>query len=129
MCRWTEAVGTTVANEGMLTKLKKDKIKQTNITGRKMWNAKSQWGNMASYESKNQKSGCSASKSQSLICKAIVPQLSQLDMLLQSKKKGGEAPSTKDLIRLAMDSLKLITFVYCDMSYRRRELTGAEHSA
>ena len=28
----------------------------------------------------------------------------------------------KDMTQLAMDGLKLMTFVYCDLSYRRREL-------
>ena len=55
------------------------------------------------------------------MCKAIVPQLQQLDLLMKAKKSGGQLPM-KDMTQLAMDGLKLMTFVYCDLSYRRREL-------
>lgn len=50
-------------------------------------------------------------------------QLQQLDLLLKAKKKGANQLQWVMLhTRLAMDSLKLMTFVYCDLSYRRREL-------
>ena len=41
--------------------------------------------------------------------------------LMKAKKSGGQLPM-KDMTQLAMDGLKLMTFVYCDLSYRRREL-------
>lgn len=50
-------------------------------------------------------------------------QLQQLDLLLKAKKKGANQLQWVMLhTKLAMDSLKLMTFVYCDLSYRRREL-------
>lgn len=52
----------------------------------------------------------------------LLCQLQQLDLLLKAKKKGGESAPMGDVTRLAMDSLKLMTFVYCDLSYRRKEL-------
>ncbi|XP_062581995.1 uncharacterized protein LOC134243769 [Saccostrea cucullata] len=60
-------------------------------------------------------------RTQTLVGKAIVPQLQQINLLLNAKQKG-ETPSTKELTTLAMDSLKLMTYVYCDLSNRRREL-------
>ena len=117
-----------VANEGMRTKLNMDKIKELTDKYNRPKNVENLVtpkvnGEIWPHINRKIKSqDVRLQKTQSLICKAIVPQLQQLDMLLQSKKKGGEAPSSKDLIRLAMDSLKLMTFVYCDMSYRRREL-------
>ncbi|XP_052673610.1 uncharacterized protein LOC128155790 [Crassostrea angulata] len=59
-------------------------------------------------------------RTQTLVAKAIVPQLQQINLLLNAKQKG-EGPSTKDLTTLAMDGLKLMTYVYCDLSQRRRE--------
>jgi hypothetical protein len=40
---------------------------------------------------------------------------------LKNKQKG-ETPSTKDSTVLAMDGLKMTTYVYCDLPNRRREL-------
>ncbi|XP_061187046.1 uncharacterized protein LOC133195204 [Saccostrea echinata] len=60
-------------------------------------------------------------RTQALVAKAMVPQLQQINMLLNSKQKGN-TPSVKDLTVLAMDGLKLMTYVYCDLSNRRREL-------
>lgn len=60
-------------------------------------------------------------KTQTLVGKAIIPQLQQINLLLKAKQKG-ETPSMKELTSLSMDSLKLMTYVYCDLSNRRREL-------
>lgn len=49
-----------------------------------------------------------------------MPQPQQLDLLLKAKKKEGESAPMGDVTRLAMGSLKLMTVVYCDLSYRRR---------
>ena len=46
-------------------------------------------------------------------------QLIDIHLNKQSKK---EKLQPKDVIKLAMDTLKVITFVYCDISYRRREM-------
>lgn len=59
-------------------------------------------------------------RTQTLVAKAIVPQLQQINLVLNAKQKG-EGPSMKDLTTLAMDGLKLMTYVYCDLSQRRRE--------
>ncbi|XP_062605257.1 uncharacterized protein LOC134267050 [Saccostrea cucullata] len=60
-------------------------------------------------------------RTQTLVGKAIVPQLQQINLLLNAKQKG-DTSSMKELTTLAMDSLKLMTYVYCDLSNRRREL-------
>ena len=60
-------------------------------------------------------------RTQALVGKAMVPQLQQIDLLLKAKQKGDQ-PSLKDLTVLAMDGLKMMTYVYCDLSNRRREM-------
>ena len=60
-------------------------------------------------------------RTQTLLGKAIVPQLQQINLLLKSKQNKG-MPSVKDLTTLAMDGLKMLTYAYCDLSNRRREL-------
>jgi hypothetical protein len=60
-------------------------------------------------------------RTQALVGKAMVPLLQQIDILMKNKQKG-ETPSTKDITVLAMDGLKMMTYVYCDLSNRRREL-------
>jgi hypothetical protein len=51
----------------------------------------------------------------------MVSLLQQIYLLLKNKQKG-ETPSTKDITVLTMDCLKIMTYVYCDLSNRRREL-------
>ncbi|XP_061182843.1 uncharacterized protein LOC133191151 [Saccostrea echinata] len=60
-------------------------------------------------------------RTQTLLGKAIVPVLQQINLLVKSKQKG-EMPSRKELSNLAMDGLKLMAVAYCDLSNRRREL-------
>jgi hypothetical protein len=61
------------------------------------------------------------SKTQALICRAITPQLQLIDILLNKQSKK-ENLQPKDVIQLAMATLKVMTFVYCDLSCRRREM-------
>ncbi|KAK3092365.1 hypothetical protein FSP39_001970 [Pinctada imbricata] len=116
-----------VANEGVRTKLCMDKIKECSEKYLRPKNVKNlvvprineEIRPHLNRQVKNQ--DVRLQKTQSLVCKAIVPQLQQLDMLMKSKKGGGQIP-VRDITKLAMDGLKLMTFVYCDLSYRRREL-------
>ncbi|XP_062619166.1 uncharacterized protein LOC134280728 [Saccostrea cucullata] len=117
-----------VANEGMRTKLNNDKIKEIgekysrpkNVANLITPKVNSEiWAHL---NRKVRTQDVRLQKTQALVCKAIVPQLQQLDILLKSKKKGGETAPIGEVTKLAMDSLKLMTFVYCDLSYRRREL-------
>ena len=117
-----------VANNGVRCKLNQDKIKEAgdkylrpknveNLVTPKVNNEV--WGHL-SRKVKNQ--DLRLQKTQALICKAIMPQLQLLDILLKANENKGQKIAPKDILKLALDSLKLMEFVYCDMSYRRREL-------
>jgi hypothetical protein len=54
----------------------------------------------------------------------MVPLLQQIDILLKNKQKG-ETPLTKDIVVLAMDGLKMMTYVYCDLTNSK---TWIDHS-
>ena len=117
-----------VANNGVRCKLNQDKIKEAgdkylrpknveNLVTPKVNNEV--WGHL-SRKVKNQ--DLRLQKTQALICKAIMPQLQLLDILLKANENKGQKIAPRDILKLALDSLKLMEFVYCDMSYRRREL-------
>ncbi|KAK3083349.1 hypothetical protein FSP39_020528 [Pinctada imbricata] len=116
-----------VANDGVRTKLNIEKIKETGEKYLRPKNVKNLVTPKVNEEirphlnRKVKNQDFRLQKTQSLVCKAIVPQLQQLDLLMKAKISGGQLPM-KDMTQLAMDGLKLMTFVYCDLSYRRREL-------
>ena len=116
-----------VANDGMRTKLNSDKIKETSdkyLRPKNVQNLVTPKINGEIWPHLNRKvknQDLRLMKTQSLVCKAIMPQLMQLDKLLKANSTGGQVPM-KEITKLAMDGLKLMTFVYCDLSYRRREL-------
>ena len=60
-------------------------------------------------------------RTQGLQAEAMVPQLKQIDLLLKTKQSGVQS-LLKDLTVLAMDGLKMMTYVYCDLSDRRRKM-------
>lgn len=59
-------------------------------------------------------------RTQTLVADAFVPQLQQINLLLNAKQNG-EGPSMRNITTLAMDGLKLMTYVYYDISQKRRE--------
>ena len=61
------------------------------------------------------------SRTQSLMCKAIIPQLQLIDVIMK-KQKPNEKLTGKEIAKFATDALKIMTFAYCDLSYRRREI-------
>lgn len=60
-------------------------------------------------------------RTQTLLGKAIVPILQQINLLVASKQKG-DIQSRNELSNLAMDGLKLMEVVYCDLSNRRGKI-------
>lgn len=119
----------TVANDGLRTKINGEKIKEVaekylrpkNVENLKTPTVNSEIWRHLDRRVKNQ--DLKLSKTQALICKAITctPQLQLIDILLNKQSKK-EKLQPKYVIKLAMDTLKVMTFVYCDLSYRRREM-------
>jgi hypothetical protein len=117
-----------VTNEGLRSKLNGEKIKvvaHRYLKPKNMHNLKTSSVNNEIWRHldrnvKNQDLKLS-SKTQILICKAITSQLQFIDLLLKKQSKK-EPLYPKELTKLAMDYLIVMTFVYCDISYRRREI-------
>ena len=116
-----------VANDGLRTKLNGEKIKEVadkyfrpkNVENLKTPTVNNEIWRHLDRRVKNQ--DLKLSKTQALICKALTPQLQLIDILLNKQSKK-EKLQPKDVLKLAMDTLKVMTFVYCDLSYRRREM-------
>ena len=116
-----------VANDGLRTKLIGEKIKEVaekylrpkNVENLKTPTVNNEIWRHLDRRVKNQ--DLKLSKTQALICRAITPQLQLIDILLNKQSKK-ENLQPKDVIQLAMATLKVMTFVYCDLSCRRREM-------
>lgn len=116
-----------VANDGLRTKLNGEKIKEVaekylrpkNVENLKTPTVNNEIWRHLDRRVKNQ--DLKLSKTQALVCKAITPQLQLIDIFLNKQSKK-EKLQPRDVIKLAMDTLKVMTFVYCDLSYRRREM-------
>lgn len=114
-----------VTNDGLRSKLNGEKIKDRYMRPKNMQNLKTRSVNNEIWRHldrnvKNQDLKLS-SKTQILICKAITSQLQFIDLLLKKQSKK-EPLYPKELTKLAMDYLIVMTFVYCDISYRRIEI-------
>jgi hypothetical protein len=116
-----------VANDGLRTKLNGEKIKEVaekylrpkNVENLKTPTVNNEIWRHLDRRVKNQ--DLKLLKTQALICRAITPQLQLIDILLNKQSKK-ENLQPKDVIQLAMATLKVMTFVYCDLSCRRREM-------
>lgn len=116
-----------VTNEGLRTKLDGSKIKDAtekylrprNVENLKTPRVNNEIWRHLSRNTRNQ--DLKLSRTQTLVCKAIIPQLHLIDIIMK-KQNAKEKITAKEIAKFAMDSLKIMTFAYCDMSYRRREV-------